>query len=320
MSQKVAVDCGHGYVKALSATGQRTLFPSLIAPAVPGLDMGPLSAARLTPVQWADQSPIAYWVGEDAQLQAASLFGADKAADTLTRDLTVIAVERLANNGNGLSDHQVVHLAVGVPLSWYGRQRQTLSRALQGAVRVYDTALWIDQVEVFPQGVAAILAALPANPLQGLYGLADVGYRTTDYLIVQVGSEGLPTVVSGFAGSFELGIHHALQEVASAIEQQWGAAYAPHELADARTVTVRGQEIAVGADIRTAYARLGQSLAAKLQTVWAPVLPRLRALYLAGGGVIAMPPTVGEMPVRIVPDAQWANAQGYLAAMGPDAR
>jgi plasmid segregation protein ParM len=313
---KIAIDCGHGYVKGLSESGERVLFPSLIAHAGRGLDMGPLTAGKLTTVQWNGEQALSssYLVGEDAMLQASSLFGNDKAADSLTRDMTVIAASRLLKE----APETVVSLAVGVPLAWFGRERARLPRALEGIVRVNDHILNIARVEVFPQGVAAVLSALPAYPMRGLYGLIDVGYRTTDYLVVQVGESGLPTVVPGLAGSFENGVHHALQEVSTVIEQQWKVSYAPHELADmVATIMVRGHEIAIASDIREAYERLGQELSAKLQTVWAPVLPRLRTLYLAGGGVGVMPRVVGEMPVKIVPDPQWANAQGYLAAMGP---
>ncbi len=46
MAQKLAVDAGHGYVKALSESGRRVLFPSLIAPAPPGLDLGDFGRAE----------------------------------------------------------------------------------------------------------------------------------------------------------------------------------------------------------------------------------------------------------------------------------
>ena len=314
MSQKLAIDVGHGFVKGLNESGERILFPSLIAPAK-GIDLGPLSVAHLTTVQWAGQNLMAYWVGEDARLQATSLFGSNKASDPLTRDLTIIAVSRLKSVAN--SEEITFALGVGVPLAWYGRERAALQKALLGTVHVDDHIFHVSHVSVFPQGVAAILSALPAETPRGLYGLVDVGYRTTDYLVVQVNENGLPTIVPGLAGSLEQGVHNALQEVAGVIEQQWKVSYAPHELANVSTITVRGYEITVAADIRQAYERLGSGLVAKLQTAWAPILPRLRVLYVAGGGVGAMPRNVGGMPTHVVPDFQWANVKGYLSALGP---
>ncbi|PSR23315.1 MAG: hypothetical protein C7B43_20190 [Sulfobacillus benefaciens] len=312
---KVAVDVGHGYTKGLSESGKRVLFPSLICPATSDLDLGPLASSHSTTVQWASQAPRVYWVGENARLQATSLFGSEKASDPLTRDLTVIAASRLIHATDALP-HSAT-LAVGVPLTWYGRERQALQHALLGTVSIDGQSFDIADVQVFPQGVAAILSALPRNTSPGLYGLVDIGYRTTDYLVVQVNESGLPTLVPGLAGSWEQGIHNALLTVAAHIEQQWRVVYAPHELAKATTIMVRGHEIMVSAEIRQASAQLGASLTAKLQTVWAPILPRLKTLYLVGGGVEAMSQHVGGMPIQIVPDCQWANVKGYLAAMGP---
>jgi len=315
----IAIDVGHGFVKGLNQQGDRLLMPSLIAPATSNLDLGPLSSARFTTVQWGDRRPVAYWVGEVARLHATSLFGSAKASDPLTRDLTVIAAHRLRN---AAVNETAVSLSVGVPLAWFGRERAGLQQALQGTVTVDDDTFHVVNVSVFPQGVAAVLTALPSSPAAGLYGLVDVGYRTTDYLVVQVNDQGLPTVVPGLAGSWEIGIHQALQEVATKLEQQWKVSYAPHELAanNTTTVTVRGTEIMVAEDIRQAYARLGTALVAKLQTVWAPILPRLRALYVAGGGSGVMPRAVGDMPIQVVPESQWANVKGYLAALVPAVR
>jgi plasmid segregation protein ParM len=314
MSQKIAVDVGHGYTKGLSETGERVLFPSLIAPATADMNLGPLASSHSITVQWGSQPPRSYWVGDEARLQAISLFGSDKASDLLTRDLTVIAASRLIHTQDALPP---LVLAVGVPLTWYGRERQALQQALLGTVSIEGQSFDIATVQVFPQGVAAILSALPRNASPGLYGLIDIGYRTTDYLVVQVNESGLPTLVPGLAGSWEQGIHNALQTVSAHIEQQWRVSYAPHELAQAHTITVRGHDIMVSPEIRQALTQLGSGLTAKLQTVWAPILPRLKTLYLVGGGVDAMSQHVGSMPTHVVPDGQWANAQGYLSALGP---
>ena len=40
MPQKIAIDVGHGYTKALAGGGQGVMFPSLITSAPPALDLG----------------------------------------------------------------------------------------------------------------------------------------------------------------------------------------------------------------------------------------------------------------------------------------
>ncbi|WP_430626549.1 hypothetical protein [Sulfobacillus thermotolerans] len=158
---RVAVDCGHGCVKALTDHGQRLLGPSLIVPVVEGAETwGTLDAVKPDVVQWAGHEANHYLVGQDAAPHAASLFSRDKAADVLTRDLTMIAVGRLlATSGR-------VRLAVGVPLAWYLQARREIPEAWAGIVTVNGQTLTIAQVAVWPQGVAALLAVLPPTASQ----------------------------------------------------------------------------------------------------------------------------------------------------------
>ena len=308
---RVAVDCGHGFVKALTDQGQRLLGPSLIVPVMEGGDTwGTLDAVKPDEVQWAGHEAVRYLVGGDAAMQAGSLFSRDKAADVLTRDLTMIAVGRL------LEASGRVRLGVGVPLAWYPQARREIPEAWAGIVRVNGQTLTVTQVSVWPQGVAALLTVLPPNAVPGLYALADLGYRTTDYLVVEVTAAGQPRLVSEWSGTLEFGAYHALAEVARQIEQRWQVTYAPHELAQRSEITVRGQSVSIADMQAAAQARSQQNLMGRLQTVWAPILPRLSALLVVGGGAADWQgETLGTMPVTVAADAQWANAQGYLLAM-----
>lgn len=316
MWNKIAVDAGHGYTKALSSTGERVLFPSLIAPAPATVDLGSLAgAAEPTRVQWAGLPPRHYLAGEDAQLLAQSLFSGEKAGDMLTRDITVIATSRLVPPGT-----HMIALAVGVPLTWYAREKEPLGRALTGQVVVDDRHLVIQSVTVLPQGAAAVFAALAPDAKPGLYGVVDVGYRTTDYLVVQIDPRhpGRLSIVPGLAGTTEIGVYNALQAAAAHIERQYRVTYAPHELARTQTITVRGDEVSIAGELGETYQRVAQTIGAKMQTVWSTVSDRLAGLYLVGGGADALTGLrVGDMPGQPIPDPQWANARGYLAAMGP---
>ena len=308
---RVAVDCGHGFVKALTDRGQRLLGPSLIVPVMEGGDTwGTLDAVKPDEVQWAGREAIRYLVGDDAAVQAGSLFSRDKASDVLTRDLTMIAVGRLLGTSGR------VRLGVGVPLAWYPQARREIPEAWGGIVKVNGQTLTVAQVSVWPQGVAALLAVLPPNTAPGLYALADLGYRTTDYLVVEVTAARQPRLVSEWSGTLEYGAYHALAEVARQVEQSWQVTYAPHELAQRSEITVRGQNVSIVDLQEAAQARSRQNLMGRLQNVWAPILPRLSALLVVGGGAVEWTgETLGTMPITITADAQWANAQGYLLAM-----
>ena len=107
-----AIDVGHGYVKALSARGKRTLFPSWIAPIPEDPQMGRFDRQDVVTV-----NDRAYWVGNAARHYATSLFSHDKATDPLTLALTWIAVDQV------MDSDRIVQLGVGLPLSWYGSQK-----------------------------------------------------------------------------------------------------------------------------------------------------------------------------------------------------
>lgn len=311
--QRIAVDVGHGFVKALTAEGTPVLFPSLLAPApvTEHWNFGPIAADRPVYVTWHGEEPRAYLVGDAAQLTASSVFSTQK-NDNRTRDLTALAMAKcLPTPGN-----QIVHLAVGVPLGWYQRDREPLQKALTGTVTVNHRTMECQKVVVLPQGVAAVVAALPPNTAPGWYGLVDIGYRTTDFLVVRVDADHRPRLESTLAGTADLGVHHALNRVASLIAQQYHVDYSPHELSRATTITASGQEYSIDQELIQAYHWLRDAIQAKIETQWDTVVLRLRALYLVGGGAtIVQTLTIGQISGTILPDPQWANAHGYLAAL-----
>ena len=81
-------------------------------------------------------------------------------------------------------------------------------------------------------------------------------------------------------------------------------------------LTVRGQSL----DLRPAYRETLQSLAGRvateLQRAWGDHLDYLAALLVAGGGGAEIAPHLGLPGVRVVGDAMYANAAGFLQMLG----
>jgi plasmid segregation protein ParM len=165
---------------------------------------------------------------------------------------------------------------------------------------------------VFPQGIGA-LAAQSELPPNGLVGLIDVGYRTVDYLMAQTNSEGIPQPLLDRSGTYTGGMHQAYLALAQMVESETGVHFEPHELAEkdvvtADVVTARGQRISLAA--------LAADLQHHLETRWEGLLDRLDAVYLAGGGALALSPHLHWPGAVVVPEAQWANAAGFLLLAG----
>ena len=295
-----AIDVGHGYVKAVSATGKRTLFPSWIAPIPEGPQMGRFDRQDVVTV-----NDGAYWVGNAARHYATSLFSHDKATDPLTLALTWIAADQV------MDSDRIVQLGVGLPLSWYGSQKDALATALTGSVTVGSQALVVEQVQVFPQAVGA-LVSIADFPVTGLIGLVDIGYRTVDYLIAQV-NEGVPRPLPTTAGTYPGGVHVAYQAMARTVEKDWHVHFEPHELVQRPTVTVHGQPMGLDPYRNSALQTLAEDLARHLAIYWDGVQEKLDALYLAGGGAQDLQAYWPDWPgLTVLPQSQWANAQGYL--------
>ncbi len=296
---KIAIDCGHGYTKGLSESGQRVLFPSLICQAPTGPDLGKFGHSRAVRV---NDTP--YLIGDAARLSASSLFSTEKATDPLTLALTWAAAAQVAGSG-----YHTVALGVGLPLSWYATQKDALASALKGTVHVGESYLLIESVSAFPQGIGALLSA--ALPSSGLVGLIDIGYRTVDYLIAEM-QHGAPVPVLDRAGTWSGGIHIAYQAMSAAVEKQTGVHFEAHELADKDSVTARGQQFDLTPYRVAAFKALAGDLTRHLAASWDSIADKLDVVLLAGGGALALQPYLEFPGQQILRESQWSNAQGYL--------
>ena len=309
---RLAVDCGHGYTKALSSTGERLLFPSLICPAPPQVDLG----------EWGRSDGVTidgqrFLLGEAARRYAAPLWSRDKATDGGTLQLILAAAAQLGAVGP-------VHLATGLPVSWFGTQRQAFRDALRGAGATVGfpghppQRLWIDRVTVLPQAAAGALAALTGPVLQPELWLdLDVGYRTTDYLILSRHPARPIDIAPSGAGSLELGMHAVTQDLVQHCEQTFGLAFAESELEGAEAITIRGDRVRLDTLRAPALAALAARIRDELRLRLGDQLDRLDGLLVLGGGGQALYPFLQQVfpQSRLGDDAQWANAQGYLSAL-----
>lgn len=305
----VAIDLGHAFVKVRSERG-RLLLPALITPAPPQVDVGETVAMPTWRID--DQE---YWVGETARGYSAARWSRDKDTDQASLRLCVIAAAMTGQHGP-------VALAVGLPLAWYGSQRQKLRQALTGfggtVTPIHEQTpprrLWFESVQVLPQGLAAAIWLLSQPRYEpGVYIIADVGYRTTDYVQAIKTAQGAIQVNPAEAGSLEWGTHAVAQQVAAQLEREWHVPFHPAELEQQAQVTVAGRVLALGPYWRSAGARVGQQWADQMQERLDVALVKATRVLLIGGGAELMQPYLphSEIPA----DPQWANVEAYWAAL-----
>ena len=309
MTEPVGVDAGHGYTKAMRLNGGRALFPSLICPAPATVDLGEFGT-QTAPTQINDKL---YLVGEAARRHATPLWDRNKAADQDTAYLIMVAAAQLGLSGP-------LRLATGLPLSWWGTQRREFKAALQGQdARVTipgraPTRVWLEEVLILPQGVAAAGPIL-AQPqyTAGPYLVVDWGERTTEYIIVVKKADGRLDFDQAAAGSLELGCHAIATAMAAQLTAQYQTPFQAAVLESADVVAVRGQRIDLTPLRQEAQQAVTRRLARALHEALNQQLEQVLGIVAVGGG---SPLLAGALPAVIQPpDAQWANALGYLGSV-----
>ncbi len=307
MPERIAIDAGHGFTKALAGDAQM-IFPSLICPAPATLDLGEFGATK--PIQ-IDGRP--YLVGEAARKHATPLWSRDKATDPDTLRLILVAAAQLGASGP-------IALATGLPLSWYGAQRRAFREALTGYGGHVQRSnqppqrLWFESVIVLPQGLAAAVPVLAHGEHEsGAYLIADVGYRTTDYLIVEKAAAGRIQYDAERAGSLPIGTGAITKTIVDAINQQYQVEYAAGEMENRPTVTVRGQSIDLTQRRREGQRAVAHQIVHALAHALGSEIDKLTGIVAVGGGSVLI---AEVLPGILIPaDPQWANAQGYWNAL-----
>ncbi len=308
-SMKVAVDVGHGFTKGVGDR-QRVMFPSLIARAPVGVDLG-----EYAPNETIRLDHEAYLVGEAARRHAPPLWSRDKAADDDTLRLLLVAAARLGAVGP-------VTLATGLPVAWFGPQRRALREALTGWGGLVALPgrpaqrLWFTAVSVYPQGVAAAAAVLSGPEYRaGAYVVADIGYRTTDYVVVEKTAGGQLAVDPTQAGSLEIGTHAVAATVAAGLEHDFALPFTAAEVEQDAPLFIHGDAVPLNDRRQAAQEQVARQVRAALQEALDARLVKVAGVVLVGGGAAVVQTA---FPKAIVPpDAQWANAMAYWATLGP---
>lgn len=303
-----AIDVGHGYTKALSTHGGRFLFPSLICPLPARVDLGEFGQADVVTI---DNQP--FLVGDAARPHAIPLWTRHKATDIDTLRLMVIAVAQLGAVGP-------VGLATGLPLSWFGPQRKAFRESLLDTVSVVQLPgqplqrVWFSPVKVLPQGLAAALALIvDSHQGPGVYLVADIGYRTTDYLIVTKTSGSQVHADPTQAGSLEIGTHHIAAAVAANLEREFQIPFTAAEVETAETIFANGQAVSLVNCRAHAVAAVSGQLRDRLTEILDTTLLKLTGVVLCGGGASVLRQA---FPQAVIPSqSQWSNVLAYLSAL-----
>lgn len=324
----IAVDVGYSSVKAVSEYGNRIIFPSFIAPATE-LNLAELSQfpiGHLVKVKPFGGAETSYFVGDLALKEGYEVEFTMEREKHLnhTHDIFLLTAACLLLNSakKPFESFDPVNLAVGLPIVYFARQKDELKLHLQNlsaTVSVDNSEpcmIEFNEILVYPQAAGA-LYKVPELPQSGLVALIDVGYKTTDYLVVEVDPKIRP--VSKLSGTVEIGIFTLYSAVAKEYERQTGGTldwnYVLRAVKD-EEITFRGKVIDLRETIRSVKEETARIIAGRVLAAWNKTADIIKVIYLAGGGVLELKELVTLLPAaKIIPEPQWANAEGFLSAL-----
>jgi len=315
----VAIDQGYGYTKAVAGE-KKTVFPSVVSPASEvDLGLGKISWGHSVTVR--PQGSIVkrqYFVGELALkcgLAAQLTLARNKLSREISDLLLLTAAYLVGVEGQ-------VTLAYGLPIAYYRHQRDEAKRSLQGMAAYVsvdggpEKYISFGHVAVFPQGVGALFS-LDRLPEEGLVGLLDIGFYTTDYLLVDVRKDRVEPLPN-FFGSIELGVSSAMKTFGERFLWLTGR---PLSLVEIQELWGRAR-ITFGGEKRDLEPLPGEGRLAVAQAIvegvtaaWAQKFSYVDVIYLAGGGGLEFLGTLRQMlrkDVVLLPEPQYANALGFL--------
>lgn len=334
---RVAVDIGYGYVKAVSEYGRRVVFPSVVA-VDPGRLLFGLAGGALDEVGYVvryketgSDRIVDCAVGE-AGLACGNAVRAWEMDDQIfhenSRVLLCTAVALLTLPGT------VCRLAVGLPLKVYAglnaERRERLNRLgayvdVQGADP--RQVVFEPPVRVFPQAGGAYLHALlnehglvrNAALLRASVGVIDVGYRTTDLLLLSRTGGRTAVVRADRTGTVDCGVGGVYEHVWRSLEAELGR---PVDLLRVEKafvwnkgiLTYRGWEIDLSPRAEEGRRLLAREIGAAVKRLWGEDLDFAERVLVTGGGGQDLFPYLREYVPGAVcgEDSLFANALGYL--------
>lgn len=329
---KIAVDLGNQYVKAVSETGKRVIFRSVIAEgkrrSVFSLTRGKSNLTDSLQVTFGDGDlEQNFYVGRMAErfgVLPEYVFGKERFDTESAERLVLTAVALLVENDDP------VDLALDFPYSQFDSVKDTFTKRLVGktqTVSVKDSAerkVTIRSVKEFPQGLVAMYAlvgkyqdALSAG--DGYIALVDIGGGTTDVVVLEYFGDEL-SVHEELSGTLAHGMRDLAQTIRRSFEEKTGdmmEADLAERVVDQGSVYYGNQTWDFQRDVVRAKQNLAHLIKSQVSDLLGTRKNRIRTVFFVGGGAESLRDQLegfhhGELfPTK----GQWKNVEGCLIAI-----
>lgn len=269
-----------------------------------------------------------YFVGELAERQSnVRSFTLDQ--NQFVADFS--KVMSLAAIANLVERNEPVRVVTGLPISYYRRHREELSKILTGkhTVKLTDhqgksreVPVNITHVRVIPQPFGSLFNQMMNNMaevtdkrfVQEKIGVIDVGFRTSDYTVAdktRYSERASRTTESGISKAFSL--------IAGKLKEKTGTNIEVYRLYNAvakGSIKIRGKPIDLNALTENAFSKLATAIASEVERIWMDDWDIDLIIITGGGGAVLAPylqPLLQGEVLTLDPsaDARLNNVRGY---------
>ncbi|MNY85670.1 hypothetical protein D3C78_18690 [compost metagenome] len=226
-------------------------------------------------------------------------------------------------------------LSLGLPLGLYHENSARVQRSMEGlnmevqfrsgSEATQKILVRPQEIKLFPQCGAGIFAALfnkdgsLRNPnTSGLYAGVDIGWGTTDFIVLEVMPNGSTQVRGDMTDTIEVGLANVIDSVRSTLENQYGSVnrneFENSLLKDPGNVFFKGQQFDMRELLEHTRNQVAQTIINAIRRKWSDKSNYIRETFLFGGGAadLAVPLTANfhtSTTITDVPDI--TNLDGF---------
>lgn len=333
---KIAVDLGNQYVKAVSETGKRVIFRSVIAEgkrrSVFSLSRGKSNLTDSLQVTFGDGDVEQnFYVGRMAErfgVLPEYVFGKER-FDTESAERLVFTALALL-----VEDDEPVDVALDFPYSQFDSVKDSFTKRLVGktqTVNVKDRAerkVSIRSVQEFPQGLVAMYALVgeyqdTLSAGDGYIALVDIGGGTTDVVVLEYFGDEL-SVHEELSGTLTHGMRDLTQTIRRSFEEKTGdmmEADLAERVVEQGSVYYGDQTWDFHREVEHAKQNLARLIKSQVSDLWGTRKNRVRTVFFVGGGAESLHDQLeGFHYSELFPaQGQWKNVEGCLIAISEPA-
>lgn len=337
----VSVDIGYGYVKAVSLTGKRVVFPSMVGVGAKANEYGAVFGAKNDDIDniCVEYNGISYYIGQSAIDETDAKPNLETDRKNLTTMLLINIAVQLVTEG---SDKPVL-LTTGLPLSFYEQDNKAFRKYIEdqnnqlpvtwlsGTHKGKEIHTKIEKALIFPQGASAVFTALNNHEGKANYpdmmekgaliALIDIGFRTTDYMVVELLNEkGTPNPLGKYSGTIsDLGISNLHAALENEFIRRTNAKSLPEnikqQLLENGKIVYKGKVIDLTQTIEAVKEDISKRIFNGIFEKWRDNMDYFYGIFFAGGGSILLEDSLKakfeDREVYRILEAQYANAIGY---------